>query len=161
MVASLWHQLLGAKVRLLVRFPARVLRGGSMRACGWGVQTTTCSGCKPIVVRGVNLQCFTSQPVLVGGSNLQWSARRPILVAPLTTIGRYYLPAVGVVTGRLALRAHLRLQPHSFRQICRVIKSFGDLLKFILPSDYRTTFLYLAGYHLLYLFVFCFGEQIF
>lgn len=47
MVASLWHQLLGTKVRLLVGLPAGVLRGGSMRACGgwnayhylFGVQT--------------------------------------------------------------------------------------------------------------------------
>ena len=29
MVASLWHQLLGTKVRLLVGLLARVLRGGS------------------------------------------------------------------------------------------------------------------------------------
>ena len=36
MVASLWHQLLGTKVRLLVGLLAGVLRGGSMRACGMG-----------------------------------------------------------------------------------------------------------------------------
>ena len=36
MVASLWHQLLGTKVRLLVGLLAGVLRGGSMRACGGG-----------------------------------------------------------------------------------------------------------------------------
>lgn len=36
MVASLWHQLLSTKVRLLVGLLAGVLRGGSMRACGMG-----------------------------------------------------------------------------------------------------------------------------
>ena len=50
MVASLWHQLSGTKVRLLVRSPANVMmRGGSIRACGgWdayhyslGVQTNS------------------------------------------------------------------------------------------------------------------------
>ena len=46
MVASLWHQLLGTKVRLLVGFPAGVLRGGSMRACGRG-------WCEPILVGGL------------------------------------------------------------------------------------------------------------
>ena len=51
MVASLWHQLLGTKVRLLVGLLAGVLRGGSMRACGWGVKTTTRPWYKPIVVR--------------------------------------------------------------------------------------------------------------
>ena len=45
MVASLWHQLLGTKVRLLVGLLAGVLRGGSMWACGMG-------WCEPILVGG-------------------------------------------------------------------------------------------------------------
>ena len=45
MVASLWHQLLGTKVRLLVDLPAGVLRGGSMRAYGGGYE--------PILVGGL------------------------------------------------------------------------------------------------------------
>ena len=49
MVASLWHQLLSTKVRLLVGLLAGVLRGGSSGLAEEGVQTTTCSGCKPIV----------------------------------------------------------------------------------------------------------------
>ena len=54
MVASLWHQLSGTKVRLLVGLLAGVLRGGSMRACGGGdayhymfvVQTNSGTGAK-------------------------------------------------------------------------------------------------------------------
>ena len=56
MVASLWHQLLSTKVRLLMGLPARVLRGAV--GCGLAeeeMHTTTCSWYEPIVVRGVNL----------------------------------------------------------------------------------------------------------
>ena len=35
-----------------------------------GMQTTTCSWYKPIVVWGANLYWFMSQPIVVGGSNL-------------------------------------------------------------------------------------------
>ena len=52
MVASLWHQLFSAKVRLLVGLLAGVLRGGSSGLAEGGVQTTTCSWYEPIVVRG-------------------------------------------------------------------------------------------------------------
>ena len=52
MVASLWHQLLSAKVRLLVGLLAGVLRGGSSGLAEEGMQTTTRLGYKPIVVRG-------------------------------------------------------------------------------------------------------------
>ena len=38
MVASLWHQLLGTKVRLLVGLLAGVLRGGSSGLAEGGVQ---------------------------------------------------------------------------------------------------------------------------
>ena len=51
MVASLWHQLLGTKVRLLVGLLAGVLRGGSSGLAEERMQTTTRLGYKPIVVR--------------------------------------------------------------------------------------------------------------
>ena len=62
MVASLWHQLLGTKVRLLVRLPAGVLRGAI--GCGLAeeeMHTTTCSWYEPIVVRGANHYSFVVQ----------------------------------------------------------------------------------------------------
>ncbi len=54
MVASLWHQLLSTKVRLLVGLPAGVLRGGSMRACG-GEDAVADN------MHGVNIPTFSHQ----------------------------------------------------------------------------------------------------
>ena len=74
MVASLWHQLLGTKVRLLVGLLAGVLRGGSSGLAEGGVQTTTCSGCKPIVVRVHITTRSGCKPLLVCSSNHYWFA---------------------------------------------------------------------------------------
>ena len=94
MVASLWHQLSGTKVRLLVRLPAGVLRG--VVGCGLaeeGTQTTTRSWYKPIVVhestntgRPTDLYRSLLPPRGGSGDGSPRSAGAPAPLAPFLSV---------------------------------------------------------------------------
>ena len=105
MVAPLWHQLSGTKVRLLVGLLAGVLRGGSSGLAEERMHTTTRLWCKPIVVRV---------------QNTTRSGCKLIVVRASTNSAHYYLPTVGVVAHTAEAVASLcgrtcAFSRHSFR----------------------------------------------
>ena len=65
MVASLWHQLLSTKVRLLVRLPAGVLRGAvECSLAEGGVQNHYLSGVQTNSGTGANHYSFVVQSTI-------------------------------------------------------------------------------------------------
>ena len=114
MVASLWHQLLGTKVRLLVGLLAGVLRGGSMRACGGGSANHYLFGMQTNSEMDTNHYLFGVQ------TNSEMYANHYSFVVQTYSgsrvdLYRSQLPSHGGGGGAsggggsLALRAHLRL----------------------------------------------------